>query len=302
MDTFSRRDFLVAQAAAAAVMLTTGSGFAAESAKQRLRWPVCLFVKFLQSLSFADLARTVSEMGFQGIEATVRTGGQILPEQAVDELPQLVAALQTRQLEVTIMASSINRADQPLTEPVLRTAAKLGIKRYRMDYYRYDLSQPVALQLENFKSMVKDLAALNRELGIQAIYQNHSGARFVGASVWDLHFLLDGIPREQIGIAYDTQHAAVESGLSWPVLWNLVQPHLAAVYVKNAKWNGRSVQGIPLSEEGAMDPRIFSIMKKSLFQGPVSLHVEYLPKGTVAENLAAIRADYQTLQSLLKTA
>jgi len=298
MPGFNRRKFLIAALAASSAWKAIPLSAAPE--ENIPRWPVCLFVKFLQSMSDDDLARTASQMGFQGIEATVRKGGQIAPERVEEELPKLVQALKAQQQEIQIMASNVNRADAPLAEKVLRIAADLGIKRYRMDYYRYDLKKPVEAQLRELKPVVKDLAALNRELGIQGIYQNHAGAGYVGASIWDLHFLLEDIPREQIGIAYDTRHSTVEAGQSWPVLWNLVQPHLAAVYVKNARWEGRIPKDIPLHEAGTVDPAIFTMLKKSDFHGPVSLHVEYLPKGNLQENLAAIKKDFQTLQEALK--
>jgi sugar phosphate isomerase/epimerase len=295
----SRRSLLAAGVASAAGLLPSRL-FSAQGTHDS--YPTCVFVKFLQSLKFDDLARNVAELGFQGIEATVRKKGQILPEHAADELPKLVEALRAHGLEVTIMASSINRADDPLTEKVLRTAAGLGIKRYRMDYYRYDLSRPVRQQLQEIAPVIRDLAAMNREIGIQAVYQNHAGPVYVGAPIWDLVQLLEGIPREQIGIAFDVRHATVEGGLDWPISWNLVQPHLAAVYIKNAHWDGRHLEDGPLADpKGVVDPSFFKMLKKTDFPGPVSLHVEYLERAGIEENIAAIRADFATLKKLLET-
>lgn len=298
----SRREFLASGAASLATLAVAGkSGRAAEkAAKAANRQPLCVFVKYLQSLSFEELAAEVDKLGFSGIEATVRKNGQILPAEAEERLPQLVAALRERNLEVTIMTTDLSRADDPLTERVLRTAASLGIKRYRMNYYRYDLSQPVIPQLRELKPVVKDLAALNRELGIQGLYQNHAGAAYVGASLWDLERLLEGIPREDLGIAFDIRHATVEGGTTWPVLWNLVQPHLGAVYIKDAWWEGRKIVNGPLgTERGVVDPRFFKLLRESDFSGPISLHVEYLDHGSVPEQLQAIESNLATLKSLL---
>ena len=49
---------------------------------------VCAFVKFLQNLSFEDLARTIRKMGFDGIEGTVRPGGLITPAKVDEALPR----------------------------------------------------------------------------------------------------------------------------------------------------------------------------------------------------------------------
>ncbi len=48
-----------------------------------------------------------------GIEATVRSGGHVLPKNVEDDLPRLHEALQKRGLEITIMATDINAAINP---------------------------------------------------------------------------------------------------------------------------------------------------------------------------------------------
>lgn len=294
---WTRRDFLRASATTAVLAgLTRGSLRAAEKSQSPRTY--CVFVKYLQTLSFDELADRVAEMGFQGIEATVRRKGQIEPEQAADRLPELVDALRARNLDISVMTSSINRADDRWTEPVLRTAAQLGVKQYRMDYYKYDLKQPVADQLASYAPMVRELAALNREIGIRAVYQNHAGPQYVGSTLWDLHWLLKDIPREEIGSAFDIRHAVMEAGLSWPVLFNLMQSHLAAVFVKDAAWQGRELKQFPVGE-GAVPPQFYQQLRKSDFNGPISLHVEYLPQGSPAENLAAIRRDFASLKRLM---
>jgi len=259
---------------------------------------ICAFIKFLQSLSYEQLAETIAELGFDGIEATVRDRGQVLPERVEEDLPKLVEALKKHNLEINVMASSVNSVDQPHTEKVLRTAAALGVKRYRMTYYRYDLNRPVPEQLAEFRPMVRDLAAMNRELGISAVYQNHAGARNVGATLWDLHSLIKDVPVEEIGVAFDIRHATVEAGLSWPVLFNLARPHLGAVYVKDFRWNGRKPENAPLGQ-GQVDPKFISILKQSKFLGPISLHVEYLQRAGVEPNVVALKDDLATLRSWL---
>jgi sugar phosphate isomerase/epimerase len=288
----SRRTFL-AGAAAASGLAIAGTTHAADSAPTS---KVCAFVKFVQSLSYNELAERIAGIGFDGIEATIRDKGQV-----PDELPKLVEALKKHGLDINVMASSVNRADQPHTESVLKTAASLGIKRYRMEYYRYDLKRPVAEQLVELRPVVKDLAALNRELGIAAVYQNHSGAYAVGATIWDLHELFRDYSTDEFGIAFDIRHATVEAGLSWPVLFNVATPHLGAVYVKDFVWEGAKPENVPLGA-GRVDKSFFTQVRKANFAGPISLHVEYLPEAGVAENLAAMKNDLATLKSWLAEA
>ncbi|MCA9123244.1 MAG: sugar phosphate isomerase/epimerase [Planctomycetaceae bacterium] len=296
-NDLSRRTFL-AGTAGAAVWALSPLAKAANSAPAN---KVCAFVKFVQSLSYDELAEQIAEAGFDGIEATIRDKGQVVPEQAVDELPKLVEALKKHDLEVNVMASNVNRVDQPHTESVLRTAAALGIPRYRMEYYRYDLKRSVTDQLRELRPVVKDLAAMNRELGIRGVYQNHSGAYAVGATIWDLHELFRDYSTDEFGIAFDIRHATVEAGLSWPVLFNVATPHLGAVYIKDFVWDGKKPENVPLGA-GRVDRNFIALLRKTNFAGPISLHVEYLPKAGVVENLAAMKRDLATLKTWLTEA
>jgi sugar phosphate isomerase/epimerase len=291
----SRRSFLAGLTAAAC----TAPRFSCAAPQPGNK--VCAFVKFVQSLSYAELAERIAEMGFDGIEATIRTNGQIEPQRAADELPALVEALQKHNIEVTIMASSINRADQPHAQRTLRAAALLGIKRYRLAYYKYDLKRSITEQLRELKPIVKDLAALNHDLGITGVYQNHAGATSVGATIWDLHELFADIPPEDMGIAFDIRHATAEGGMSWPALFNVAREHLGAVYVKDFVWGDKRPKNVPLGK-GRVDKNFFNDVKRSGFAGPISLHVEYLDKAGVDENLAAMKSDLATLRKWLAEA
>ncbi|MFP6619424.1 MAG: sugar phosphate isomerase/epimerase family protein [Pirellulaceae bacterium] len=260
---------------------------------------ICAFIKFIQELPYKQLAETVAELGFDGIEATVRKGGHVLPERVEDDLPKLVEALKGVGLEITVMASSVNSLAQPDTRKVLKTAAALGVKRYRLAYYRYDTKRPILEQLNALKPVLRDLTAFHRELGLQGVYQNHAGASSVGAPVWDLQRLMEGYPACDLAIAFDIRHATVEGGLAWPLHFQVAQPHLGAIYVKDFNWDkDRKPVNVPLGT-GQVNPRFFSLLRQSSFSGPISLHVEYLPKGGVAANIAALKNDLATLRRLL---
>ncbi len=287
-------------------VIAAGSGLAALAALPAAAakpvdkpFTLCAFIKFVQALTFDDLSGRIASMGFDGIEATVRDGGHVLPETVEEELPRLVEALKKNDLEVTIMASSVNSVQQPLTEKVLRIAAGLGIKRYRLAYLRYDLGKPIRPQIASHRSQLKDLAEMNRDLGISGVYQNHAGATTVGSAIWDLRDILNDIAPEEISVAFDIRHATVEGGHNWPLHLHLIQPHLGAIYVKDFIWKPgiREAVNVPLGE-GRVNPRFFT-MAREMFRGPISLHVEYLPKAGIAKNLEAISSDFTLLKTLL---
>ena len=292
-----RRQFITTTAAAVA----SAPLLQAEALGKKRRNPFCVFTKPFQSLSYDDLADLIAELGFDGIEGTIRPGGHITPEQVPDELPKMIEALRKRKLELTIMASGINNADDKLNVQQLRVAAKLGVKRYRMGYYKYDLKRPVAKQLDEFRPILKNLVALNKELGLQAIYQNHSGSNYVGAPLWDLHELFKVHDPKHVAVGFDMSHAKAEGTRAWPLHANLLRPRIGALYVKSFKWVNQHRTNCSLAE-GIVDKKYPRQLIASGFTGPINLHEEYLnhrdPK-LIPQHVAAIRKDIVTLKSWL---
>lgn len=293
----SRRDFLKQTTAAA--LATAALPVAGATSASEHRWKFCAFTKPLQFLSFDELAELMAELGFDGIEVAVRPEGHVLPERVEEDLPKLVESLKKRGLEITILTSGINRATQPHAEKVLRTAARLGIQRYRMLWWKYDLQRPIRPQLDALRPGLKDLVALNRAVGISGLYQNHSGPDMLGAGLWDIYELLKDFAPQDLGLAYDIRHAQVEGGVSWPTHFNLVKPHLAAVCVKDFAWDKNKLKNVPLGT-GRVDAKILQMVKAAKFSGPISLHVEYGEASKDWKFFAdAFRKDFATLREWL---
>lgn len=291
----NRRQFLQQSATATLAATALPTAFSAAATSTNSPWKFCAFEKPLQNLSYDDLADFMAELGFNGIEATVRPGGHVLPERVEEDLPKFAEALKKRGLEITILTSGINSTAQPHTEKVLRTAGMLGIQRYRMLWWQYDLKKPIRAQVEALRPVLKDLVALNREVGISGLYQNHSGADMVGAPLWDLFELIKDYAPKDIGLAYDIHHAHVEGGLSWPTQFHLVKSHITAACVKDFVWDQNKVKDVPLGA-GRVDKKIMTLLKEAKFNGPVSLHVEY-GEGIGKQALrAAFRKDFDTLR------
>ena len=257
---------------AGSLAISSTSVLAAEKRANKL----CFFTKHLQGLSFDDIASLAVEMGVDGVESPIRPKGHIEPEKIEDELPKYVEALKKQNLELTILTSGITEVSaEQRTEAVLRTAAKLGVKRFRMSYYKYDLQKPIWPQLQEIKPKLKDLIQLCQEIGIQPLFQNHSGKDYYGAPVWDIYSLMQEYTPEQFSFCFDIFHATLEGGLQWPLSAALTADHWGAVYFKDFQWNGRKAEGCPLGQ-GQVNPDFAKMIKQRNYTGPISLHVEYL--------------------------
>jgi sugar phosphate isomerase/epimerase len=296
LNQLNRRQFVLTARAVGAVCAMPSQVFAT---KPRNRYKFCAFTKFLHTLSFDELADSIAAAGFDGVEVTARaTESCIHPDRAADELPRLKEALAKRNLEIMILTTDVLSADGTNVRSMLRAAAGVGIKYYRLGFFRYDLKKPIASQVDAWKPIFREIAAMNREIGITGMYQNHSGADMLGATVWDLNILMENIPKNEIGCVFDIRHAITEAGQAWPIYFDLMKPHLDAISMKDFRWNGRKSQHVPLGQ-GQVDPKYFKMLQQSDFSGPVSVHVEYLPKGSAQENLVALKTDLATLRKML---
>lgn len=265
------------------------------------RWPIIGFSKPFQSLGPEPTADTVAEIGWDGIECPVRAKGQILPERVEEDLPKLAEALRKRGKDITIITTDVKNAAQPLTQKVLRTAARLGIKRYRLSFWKYAQDKPIPAQLDEIRAELRDLAALNQELGLQAGFQNHSGADYVGAPVWDIWQLVRELDPKRMGACFDIGHATLEGGYSWPIEARLMESHLTAVFVKDFVWKrggkGWKAEWCPLGE-GMVNQGFFAWLKKTSFNGPLSQHHEY-DHGEGKPMIARMQRDLRVLREWL---
>lgn len=296
-----RRDFLAGSLAAASLAsLSTRSLFAAET-KTESRWPICVFTKPLNSMSFDEMAAALAKAGFDGVEATVRKGGNAEPADAAEKLPEMQRSMQKHGLEITLITTDIGEMGDPHRATVLETAADLGISRFRMRYGKYNRKQPIKHQLDHWKQQFGELADYCGNIGVQALYQNHAGENYLGASLWDLDRVLSDISPDHMGVVYDIRHAQVEGGMSWPVTWRMIQPRVRMLYVKDFQWVDGRVTNVPLGD-GLVSQKFFDAVKASDLNCPISLHEEYLDHrdpALVPQHLEAMTTDLKTLQKRL---
>jgi sugar phosphate isomerase/epimerase len=328
----SRRKFL-RNVTGAGVMVSLPSIRATDAmpGKPPSRVPVVYFSKHLQWLKWEPMAETAAELGFDGIDLTVREGGHVLPERVKEDLPKVARIVRKAGLDIPMITAGIVDIHSPHAEAIIRTASELGIHRYRWGWFswsdtanfRASLGKTSAVligipgRLAELKKRVAELAELNQKSNVCAMYHNHSGP-MVGASVWDLWILLKDFDARWVSSNFDIGHATVEGGLGgWVNSTRLMAPFIRGVAVKDFKWD-RNARGewepqwCPLGEGMVNFRAFFAMLKEADFSGPVQLHTEY-PLGGVENGatilsldkskvLAAIRKDLVTLRGWMKEA
>ena len=96
-----------------------------------------LFSKHLGGLSVAEAGRTIADLGFEGVDLTVRPRGHVLPQNARAEIVGAVRTLADMGLAVPLITTGITAADEPYAVDIFETAAEAGVPNLKLGYWRY---------------------------------------------------------------------------------------------------------------------------------------------------------------------
>ena len=272
----SRREFFArALAASSTAALWRGGAWSCLAAQKTVP-PIVVFSKVYQALklSFEDAAAVTAEAGLDGVDCPVRPGGEILPERAAEEMPRYVAALRKRRLDMPLLTTAITSTASPHTEEILGTAKRLGAQFYRLGFIERELAIPAKKQCREMKAQLKDLAALNQQIGIGAIVQNHSpaGRTYLGGDLTELIDIVQGFDPAQIGVAFDIGHALMVHGDQWRAHFEKLKPHIKVVYVKDVTRDGH---WLPFGQGAIGGLGYFKLLRQMGYRAPISLHVEF---------------------------
>jgi sugar phosphate isomerase/epimerase len=273
--TLSRRNFIAKTALNAFALAVAPGAIRSALAADKLSPPIVVFSKVYQTLSlnFDDAAAVTAEAGLDGIDPPLRPGGEILPEHATEELPRYVEAMHKRKLQLPLLTTAIVSASSPHTEEILRTAKKVGVQYYRLGFI--DREGDAKKQVNEFKAKLKDIAAMNKEIGIGGLIQNHSPAghgNYLGGDLSDMREIVNDFDPAQIGVAFDIGHAIIVHKEEWRPRFETLKSHIRVAYVKDAKLEGRWV---PFGDGAVGHLGYFKLLKQMGYNAPISMHIEF---------------------------
>ncbi len=328
----SRRTLLLAAAMSSVLQsLALSSAEAEPISGPAEKLKICIFSKHLQWMDVKGAAAVAKEIGFDGIDLTVRAKGHVLPERVESDLPAAVETIRSAGLEVPMITTDITPDTSQKAKAVLKTAGQLGIHRYRWGELMYRADQGIPEQLVELKPKMRSLAELNETYQCCGMYHTHSGPGRVGGPIWDLWILFRDLNPNWMGINYDIGHATVEGGYGgWIASSRLVKNYMRGIALKDFTWQKNEkgsthrdpydkslgIEGAyvphwcPIGEGMVNFPGFFEIVKANRFSGPVQLHFEYplggaqngnttltLPKQKVID---AMRRDLMKVRELMR--
>jgi L-ribulose-5-phosphate 3-epimerase len=263
---------------------------------------VHLFSKHLQFLNLKEAGQIAAELGFDGLDLTVRPKGHVLPENVETDLPKAIRDIKAGGSSCIMMTTAISDVDSPYDLKVIKTAAQEGIESYRANWFKYHKDKSMEDSISFYQKKVKELGRANKKHNIVGCYQNHAGTK-IGASFWEIQQLLEKANPDYFGTQYDIRHATVDSGLSWKNGLQLLKDSIKTIVLKDFRWgevNGKwKVVNVPVGEGMVDFDTYFKLLKSYGLQVPVSLHCEY-PMGGAEKGKYEITVDKKVVFDAMK--
>ena len=244
-----------------------------------------MFSKPLQTMSIAEAGRVIRDLGFEGVDLTVRPGGHVLPEDVRDSLPVAVRTLADLGLQVPLITTAITAADEPYAADIFKAAAEAGVPEIKLGYWRYQGFGTFRQAMDAIARQLDGIEELARRTGVRANIHTHSGD-FMSASPFIVWYWIKDRDPAAIGAYVDAGHIVVEGGVStWKMALDLLRDRITLLAVKDMGWQqvedsslGKKrwvARMMPLDQGVVPWPEVFACLREIGFDGWVSVHSEY---------------------------
>lgn len=272
--------------------------------------------KPLENLSYTELADTVADLGMDGVDLTVRSPGHVLPERVKTDLPQAVQAIRSRGLEVGWLTTAIESAQSPYAEDIVATASNLGIKQFKLGYYRYAGFGAMRRQIAEAREQLRGIEELCLNYGIQAGVHAHDGPT-LSATTHVVSLLLEGFDPAALCYYPDLGHIGIEGSFGgWIHGLDLLSDRINMIALENLAqyqevdpetgamhWRARVV---PFDQGFIPFPEAFQYLKQFGYTGYASFQAEYRGQNSFKdmnqeELLAQVKQDLQYTKRLAES-
>jgi sugar phosphate isomerase/epimerase len=243
-----------------------------------------VFTKPWKNIGVTELAKFISNLGFDGIEFPLRQGFQVEPANAEKELPKLVKHLEDYGLKIFSVASALD-------ESVFAACAEAGVPIIRtMIQINEDGFIPAVRRAQQ---EFDETLPLCEKYGVKVGVQNHIGPSIANSA--GLLYLLEKYDPRHITAIWDAAHNGLE-GEEPEIGLSAVWSHLSMVNLKNAfqrrtngpeadvaEWESYFTTG---RQGYASWRRVADYLKQKNYQGVVCLTAEYTDEHKVDTYIA----------------
>ena len=244
---------------------------------------IVLNSKFFRTLGVGDLAAKAQELGFDGVDVTVRSGHPVNLENVATALPEAVALWKKQGLVCPLATAPVTLVDPdaPEVEPLYAGCRAAGVPRVKIGFFPFKPGEDYWALVDAARRALEGFARVGEKHGVQTVYQVHSGP-VLGSNCAGLMHLLRGLEPRWVGAYPDFGHMVLD-GEDYPMGLAMVREYLSIVAVKDAyhapQPAGREPPFVPRFVKlgsGAVNwRRALGALKALGFDGAISVHTEY---------------------------
>lgn len=264
---------------------------------------IIVFSQNLIEIDYPELGDIVKQMGFDGVDLTVRPGGHVDPNLANVDLVRAVESIQGQTLSVPIITTALTTPADPTAGPVLGLAGMSRIPLFRPGTWTYGTAPNVASRIGEVQRELAGLLNIGRHYGIGAAFYNQPGQ--VGATITDGQRILAPLDPAWSGFYFDAANAVAEGAPgNWESALKLALPRIKAISLKDFDWEKQAgdkrMRYCPLGQGIVEWHRILQILAHANFSGPVTIEVAYPTKempSALARDLEFARKQIQSAWS-----
>ena len=268
-----------------------------------------LFTKLFQQRSPAEVSDVTADLGFDGVDLLIRSGCTADPGDAA-AIGRAAEHVRSAGLSVPMATTDLTDPAQGQAERVLGACAQAGIEMVRLGYWKYDPAESrYHRALDRARRQLAELVAIADRHGVRLAVQLHGGSIHSSGAL--TRTMLEGhSPQQLVGYPDPGNQAVQEGRVDWRLTFDLLEPWLGCVGVKNGGWSAadptpvgqRSWRSTWLGLADGMVPwpEIIAHLTGSGYAGLLSVHSHYrLPYERVLDQT---RTDLHFLRRLLAEA
>jgi sugar phosphate isomerase/epimerase len=229
---------------------------------------LCLFSGSVQGLEYSELPLIAKQLGFDGVDLTVRPGGHVEPRLSNVDLVRAIEEVRGPGLEVPVITTALTSPFDPTVLPVVAIAGHTQVNLFIAGFFRS--------QNPNYKRDIGGLISVGARYGMATALHNYTGDD-VGETSWDAVELVTEFDPKWAGLYFDPIHA----GEQWEVELKRNLPRLRAVALKDFRMMEGQARPCPLGQ-GIVDwQKFLGILAQAKYYGPLSLRMNYHPKDEI---------------------
>lgn len=195
-----------------------------------------LFPKFLKEMDLAQLAEVLKECRFDAVDLLVRDGYWVESENIISGSEKFKKFMLNKGLRVDFATTGYSPDELLKDETPLKVLAHLGIKSFRMAYFKYNEKDDFLSALDKAHLKMLQMEELCAKYEIKAVYQIHHGYnQLIHHSLAALN-VVKGLSSRFVGIMPDPGNQFREAHENWRRAILTLGPYVAAIGVKDGKY------------------------------------------------------------------